>query len=129
MEPAKDGGRLEDELSCTALQITRCGTASETQSPPGTFAALVGAHRGVHRRCGISAGRKELEAPQKPANFRPVEAPGEIRLTGNCYQRRRERVTGSWRASTIGALSLIDRAIMMKTQYLCASSAWRFSSF
>lgn len=63
------------------------------------------------------------------ANFRLVEAPGEIRLTGNCYQRRLERVTGSWRASTIGALSLTGRAIMMKTQYLCASSAWRFSSF
>ena len=45
------------------------------------------------------------------------------------YQRSLERVTGSWHASTIGALSLVGGAIMMKTQYLCANLTWQFSSF
>lgn len=50
-------------------------------------------------------------------------------LAGGHYQRSLERVTGSWRASTIGALSPNALAIMMKTQYLCTNFVWQSSPF
>ena len=38
VEQAEDSGRAEDELSCVALQIARCGPAAEAQKPQGASA-------------------------------------------------------------------------------------------
>ena len=67
-------------------------------------------------------------AQKKAGNMKRSRRSGNYLVEGR-YLRSLERVTGNWHASTLGALSLTSRAIMMKTQYLCANFTWQFSSF